>query len=275
MPKVRFHVRSKLRIQERLFKAIKKSALFSWFEEITIKQLFLTFVTIIIFCGIAYNILSFFPGQGLITRGGGPFKPGLNTLLESIYFSTVTASSLGYGDITPVGISMVLAMLEVLAGLMFIGGFASKIISVKTDAMLEEIYRMNINDEIRSMRSTLFLHRKDIDKLSRGDRETMKTIAVHIGNTFAEIKYVMKTILKNDVEEHKLYINLTLESINDTLRKLVDKSKELGVKIKKSDATNIKVEVSYVIKMVNKSPLFSARIEKIESYLKELDSVSE
>lgn len=60
--------------------------------------------------------------------------------LDSVYFSIVTISSLGYGDIRPMGATRVLVGLEVLMGLAFLGLLVAKISSVKQDYILRRMY---------------------------------------------------------------------------------------------------------------------------------------
>jgi len=60
--------------------------------------------------------------------------------LDSLYFSIVTISSLGYGDIHPLGWARLLVGLEVLTGLGFLGVLVAKVSSVKQDYILQRLY---------------------------------------------------------------------------------------------------------------------------------------
>lgn len=62
------------------------------------------------------------------------------TFLSSIYFSIITFSSLGYGDILPIGFGKVIASLEVLLGLGLTAIFIGKIASEKQFAMSRLVY---------------------------------------------------------------------------------------------------------------------------------------
>jgi len=52
---------------------------------------------------------------GMLLRGGVLFRPDF---LEAMYFSTITFTTVGYGDVVPVGLSKVVAAGEVLAGML-------------------------------------------------------------------------------------------------------------------------------------------------------------
>ncbi len=71
--------------------------------------------------------------------------PGLG---DALYFSIVTISSLGYGDIRPIGPARVLVSLEVIVGLAFLGLLVAKISSVKQDYILRRMYGDLVDDKL-------------------------------------------------------------------------------------------------------------------------------
>ncbi|AIE59161.1 ion channel [Bacillus methanolicus] len=90
--------------------------------------LFLAFLyaTIMIGFGLIY-ILFEFNGNAVILENGrilqGDFFKKLET---SIYFSTITLFSVGYGDIVPVGIGRTVVVLEALVGYTIPAAFVAK-----------------------------------------------------------------------------------------------------------------------------------------------------
>ena len=80
---------------------------------------------------------------GIPEHGIGPTQEK-RSYLDCLYFSVVTISSLGYGDLHPLGFSRVLAAIEVVSGLVFIGVFVARIVSVKQDEMAEYIVTSKI-----------------------------------------------------------------------------------------------------------------------------------
>jgi hypothetical protein len=85
-------------------------------------------------------------GQGQLVYTWDPqAQPGF---LDSLYFSIVTISSLGYGDIRPLGWARALVGLEVLVGLAFLGLLVAKISSVKQDYILTRIYGGVVDEKL-------------------------------------------------------------------------------------------------------------------------------
>ncbi|MFH1360235.1 MAG: ion channel [Candidatus Omnitrophota bacterium] len=69
-----------------------------------------TFFSAILIVCLASVLYTF----GVLIKEGMIFKPDL---FEAFYFSTVTFTTVGYGDITPIGINKIVAMLEAFSGI--------------------------------------------------------------------------------------------------------------------------------------------------------------
>lgn len=84
------------------------------------------YLTVLLSFGLLYFVLSF---QGVILVEGGELREVsvLGSLTHSLYFSGVTLMTVGYGDITPIGIGRVLALIEALIGYILPAAFFLKI----------------------------------------------------------------------------------------------------------------------------------------------------
>lgn len=119
--------------------------------------------TIFLFSLVFYFISIYSPLNGLSAAGAAVIGADLSTAL---YFSIVTFSSLGYGDVVPLGLSRAFAMLEVLLGLLFIGTLVSKLVSMRQERLLTSLYRLEYISHFRSIRHELSDKRFRIENAS-------------------------------------------------------------------------------------------------------------
>jgi hypothetical protein len=120
-------------------------------DEVSLWRHFVSFLLMILIFGILYALLTPY-GQGLSSEG---LNHPDNTLLNSLYFSVVTVTTLGYGDIHPYGISKVLACLEVLLGLAAIGIAIAKITSRRLSHHVEHLFSTDAQVRLKGMCQSL------------------------------------------------------------------------------------------------------------------------
>jgi hypothetical protein len=82
--------------------------------------------------------------------------------LSALYFSAVTATSVGYGDIVPIGPARVLAIVESVAGLILFGCVVSKFVSRRQEQLIGEIHRIAFEDRLGRVRTNLLLVRTEL-----------------------------------------------------------------------------------------------------------------
>ncbi len=70
-------------------------------------------------------------------------------VVESLYFSVVTISSLGYGDFRPVGFGRFVAMTEVIYGLVIIALVVSKLASERTATLVRLTYTSDVEKRVK------------------------------------------------------------------------------------------------------------------------------
>jgi Ion channel len=100
-------------------------------------------------------------GWGL-QNGNASVKPDFDGLITAIYFSFVTALSIGYGDVIPVGPLRILAILEGAAGLLIFGCLVSKLVSKRQEELTAEIHRTTFEDRLDRVRTNLHLVFSDL-----------------------------------------------------------------------------------------------------------------
>ncbi len=90
-------------------------------------MLLVTYSIVIVGFGLIYFILSF---EGMILIEGDGIQPAgiVDSFMHSFYFSGVTLLTIGYGDITPVGIGRWVAIFEALIGYVLPTAFVLRIV---------------------------------------------------------------------------------------------------------------------------------------------------
>lgn len=117
-------------------------------------QLFLIWIGTILLSGFAYWLGALIGEHGLV-EGGLPVGADLNGFASALYFSFVTATSIGYGDIVPVGGARVIAVGEAITALLVFGAVVAKFVSHRQEKLVSEIYRVTFEERLHRVETNL------------------------------------------------------------------------------------------------------------------------
>ena len=67
------------------------------------------------------------------------------------------ATSVGYGDVVPVGATRVLAIAEAVTGLLVFGAVVAKFVSRRQDTIVREIHRVTFEERLDRVQTNLHL----------------------------------------------------------------------------------------------------------------------
>jgi hypothetical protein len=136
----------------------------------SVSRLFRLWLEVVVACGVVYWLLGAL-SFGALRSAEGPIAGGVSSgfsgLLSAIYFSAVTATSVGYGDIVPVGLARVVAIAEGSAGLILFGCVVSKFVSRRQEQLLAETHRIAFEDRLGRVRTNLHLVRTELLETAR------------------------------------------------------------------------------------------------------------
>ena len=96
-------------------------------------------------------------GAGSLIEAGRPEPMSIQGVLASLYFSFITAMSVGYGDIVPLGPLRVLAIAEAAAGLLLFGFIIARFVSRRQEQVTDEIHRIAFEDRLGRVQTGLHL----------------------------------------------------------------------------------------------------------------------
>ena len=108
-------------------------------------------------CATIYWAAGFLGLDGLNYQSK-PLVFGLSSLGDCLYFSVVTATTLGYGDITPVTWwARVLASSEAIAGMVIVGALISKLLSTHQEKLINETNGLAFTERVGRIQTSLHL----------------------------------------------------------------------------------------------------------------------
>ena len=89
-------------------------------------------------------------------RGRPPgICPDLHGFASAVYFSFVTATSIGYGDIVPLGGARVIAVAEAIIALLIFGAVVAKFVSHRQEELVSEIHRVTFEERLDRVETNL------------------------------------------------------------------------------------------------------------------------
>ena len=141
----------------------------SWLEllaNLSLETLVSVWLGMILVFGLIYWLAGIGMGWGL-QAGNSAVKPDLDGLWTAIYFSFVTALSIGYGDVIPTGALRIFAIIEGAAGLLIFGCVISKLVSRRQEELTEEIHRTTFEDRLDRVRTNLHLVFSDLGSVQQ------------------------------------------------------------------------------------------------------------
>ncbi len=106
-----------------------KHSFYKFIDRVSFRILAAIFFVTIAGSACLYWLLSSQGSPSAVVRTIGGSDAGDLSFLDSLYFSVVTFSSLGYGDLSPKGASRMIANVEVLIGVMLVGLSVAKLAS--------------------------------------------------------------------------------------------------------------------------------------------------
>lgn len=185
------------------------------------------YATMILVCSGLYTFLFNIAPEHAPTLPAGT---KVSEFIEALYFSVITATSVGYGDILPQGVSKLFASLEAILGLSLFAILVSKPISERQEHTLMRTHKLTLDAMLTTIREGFFIMRKDFDSLIQDaedgklDDKLLKNFAIALGQG----QILMEDIPTfYDVDRHISGLDerremLLAESVERTFNRLVE-----------------------------------------------------
>ena len=115
--------------------------------------------------GVVYWLAGLVHHSGLLETGR--FIDGSeHGFLSAMYFSFVTVTSVGYGDVVPRGVARVAAITEAVTGLLIFGAVVAKFVSRRQDEVVREIHRVTFDERIDRIQTNLHMLLSELQSIA-------------------------------------------------------------------------------------------------------------
>jgi ion channel len=131
----------------------------------SVGEVMAAWLALILVFGFIYCIVEALGGQGLLEHGQ-PVPATWKGFRTALYFSFVTATSVGYGDVVPAGWMRALAILEAASGLIIFGFVVSKFVSRRQDEVIAEIHNISFEERLDRIQTNLHLVLSELQQVS-------------------------------------------------------------------------------------------------------------
>jgi len=162
----------------------------------TIGGLLCIWLAVAIGFGLVYWLQNM-AGEGWLRTAGGPLGGSLTDLGTAVYFSFVTALTIGYGDVVPMGPARVLAVLEGAAGLLIFGLVISKLVSRRQEELMEDTHRIAFEQRLGRVRTSLHLVLSELQSIATmcGDHSvSAQRVRIRAESTIAIFEGELRTV---------------------------------------------------------------------------------
>ena len=123
-------------------------------ERSSFVTLLFAWLGMVLLFGLIYELGRIIPGSGL-KENGRLLGHSFHDFLTAMYFSFVTATSVGFGDVVPVGSLRLLAIMESGLALLLFGVIVTKLVNNRQEDLLEEIHQIAFEDRLSRVRTNL------------------------------------------------------------------------------------------------------------------------
>jgi hypothetical protein len=141
------------------------NALLDLIESLSPTQIFFVWLGMVVLCGLLYWLTGFSRRPGLVDSGR-PIAGTLDGLLSALYFSFVTTTSVGYGDVLPLGPVRILSIFEAVTGLLIFGALVAKFVSRRQDQLVRDIYNVTFEARLDRVQTNLHLVLSELQSIA-------------------------------------------------------------------------------------------------------------
>ena len=159
-----------------------------------------------------------------------PLGNGVQGLADCLYFSVVTATTLGYGDIVPLATwARLLAATEAVGGMLLVGALISRLLSEQQEKLLRDTHSLAFQERLGRMQTSLHLLIADFQDMENMHvRQLIDQPRIQLrlssGATILvrDLRIVQELLSDNGNQADEISLELLLVTLNGALQAYLD-----------------------------------------------------
>jgi potassium channel LctB len=203
-------------------------ALVDLFERRSTADLIWLWVGTVGACAVVYWLLTRW-GIAALREGDRLVTPDAAGLLTSAYFSFVTATSVGFGDVVPMGAARAVAIGEAILGLLVFGAVVSKLVSRRQEEVIREIHRIAFEERLERVQTDLHLVLAELQNIAQlckapdaAEEQVRARVESASGICLAELRTIHDLLYRPQAAPEEAVLEGILASLALVLRELRD-----------------------------------------------------
>jgi hypothetical protein len=203
----------------------------------------------ILFCASTYWLGALTPWPGL-AQNGEPIRSDWYGFADCLYFSVVTATTVGYGDIVPRSIwARALASTEAMGGMLLVGAVISRLLSAQQEKLLQDTHDLAFHERLGRMQTSLHLlipEFQDLETLHLGGKIERSKIELRLSSgammLVRDLKIINELLTGRVGTADQGALELLLVTLNSALQAYLE-----VLSLVKSAPTQVTTQLSRVI----------------------------
>ncbi len=168
------------------FPRINRRSISNWLDKVTFLHILCIWLSVVLAFALVYFFL---PTQDSFLYSVLEKQP-IRSFLDALHFSFMSAVTVSFGNILPFGFFKLISMAEILFAFLLLAVVTSKLVSIKQDIILGELYEISFDERVNQIRSSLLLFRQNLDRLmdksEEGSLQKREVLGLHTHLTSLE-----------------------------------------------------------------------------------------
>jgi rhodanese-related sulfurtransferase len=244
---------------------------------LTIGQWIKLWFTMVLACGGIYWIGGLSPWPGL-SHNGIPLGKDWQGFVECLYFSVVTATTVGYGDVVPVtSWARLLAATEAIGGMVVVGAMISRLLSVQQEKLLRDTHHLAFNERLGRMQTSLHLliaDFQDMESLHADRKVDSQRLQLRLSSgatiLVRDLRIVRELLHEEGYQADDTSLELLLVTLNCALQSYLD-----ALSICQTGQGRVTIQLGQVVSEICSECMPSGFSQEVKALIQQTESLGQ